>query len=60
MVDPRRVPYYLLIVGESDSIPYRFQNQMDVQYAVWHIHFNALEYYANYSSSGKERDDFGA
>jgi hypothetical protein len=50
-VGPNRgVPFYLLIVGPPQRIPFEFQAHFDLQWAVGRLHFDEVADYASYAS----------
>jgi len=49
--DPHKVPYYLLVVGSPERIPFDFGYLLSTEYAVGRLHFDDAEGYRRYINS---------
>lgn len=50
-VDPRKVPYYLMILGTPDQVPFEVQYQLGVSYAVGRLDLQDLAACSAYATS---------
>ena len=48
---PGKVPYYLLLVGPPDQIPFEFQYLLGIEYAVGRLSFDDIGGYERYAAS---------
>lgn len=50
-VEPTKVPFYLLLVGSPERIPFVWSQELDVEYAVGRLHFDTADEYSAYVES---------
>jgi hypothetical protein len=50
-VEPTRVPYYTLLVGGPEAIPFELQSELDLDYAVGRLAFDRPDDYTRYAEA---------
>ena len=59
VVDPEVVPYYLLIAGGPEEVPFWMQYQLGIGYGVGRLHFDSEEGYRRYAEGVLRTEDQG-
>lgn len=49
--DPAKIPYYLLIIGSPERIPFLFGHLLDIEYAVGRLDFDRPQDYGSYAAA---------
>lgn len=55
-----RVPYYLLLIGQPDQIPFEFQYLLGIEYGVGRLAFDNVDDYKQYVSSTIDYETAGS
>jgi hypothetical protein len=55
-----KVPYYLLLVGQPDQIPFEFQYLLGIEYGVGRLAFDSVDDYKRYVSSTIDYEEAGS
>jgi hypothetical protein len=50
-VDPSKIPYYLLLVGDPAALSFLIGHLLDVEYGIGRLHFDTPQAYAAYAES---------
>jgi len=58
-LQPEKVPYYVLLVGSPERIPFSFQYLLDIEYAVGRLDFDEATDCAAYSTAVIEQETGG-
>jgi hypothetical protein len=59
-VDPEDLPYYLLLVGSPEAIPFELEYRLNLQFAVGRIDFASVDEYRSYARSVAEHETMAA
>lgn len=51
VIDPRKAPYYLLLIGGPEEIPFEIQYQLSIGHAVGRLFFEDLRDYQRYAAA---------